>query len=292
MGGPRQDIFKFFREIYGEKTVECVKHHNKTKLNKSGPCFFNKIMLQVLQNDRMESETVWKEWMENNIDIVLCSMNKAQVAQMDGMTEKDVDMNEIWKTTNLNRLAEGVARVACLEMIRMCDEREQKGLWHIGYGCAMYCASHYGHADIVNMCGERREEKFCNSTYCISELGDPNIRFVKRERSDNLNRAMRGAARRGHAKIVKMCKDWGANDYNGTMGGAAAGGYIEIVKTCKEWGARNFDDVMWKAARYGHIEIVELCRKWGASRFNDAMYLASGSGQIEIVKLCKEMGGR
>ena len=98
---------------------------------------------------------------------------------------------------------------------------------------------------------------------------------------------MREAALKGHVEIVKLCKEWEAN--NATRE-AAEVGYIKTIKLCKERGARNFDEAMIEEAGSGHVEIVKLCKEWRATGFDEAMIEAAGSGNVEIVKLCGVWG--
>ena len=56
--------------------------------------------------------------------------------------------------------------------------------------------------------------------------------------------------------IVKLCGEWKTNN---AMSYAAWKGHVKIVKLCKEWGATDFNWAMSNAAWKGHVEIVKLC---------------------------------
>ena len=71
---------------------------------------------------------------------------------------------------------------------------------------------------------------------------------------------------------------------NEVMCYAAEHGYIEIVKLCKEWGADNFGSSTVCTAANGHTEIAKLCMEWGAEDFEDSMCIATLFGITKLLR--------
>ena len=105
------------------------------------------------------------------------------------------------------------------------------------------------------------------------------------------NRVMANAARYGHANIVKMMLQYGANDYNAVMAKAAFGGHDEIVQLMLQYGANDYNLAMANAAYGGHENIVKLMLKLGANHYNWTIVEAAKGGYENIVKLMLELGG-
>lgn len=154
---------------------------------------------------------------------------------------------------------------------------------------------------------EYDEEVECQAALEAAKSGDQNAlrynRAVVRvaDRRALINQLMIEAATYGHANVVQMCKDWGADDYNRAMAYAAVENHTHIMELCKGWGATLYGWAMRNAAHGGHKETVELCQKWRAAGQEDddphnedthaaVMCAAAWKGHGEIVKLCDKWG--
>ena len=136
------------------------------------------------------------------------------------------------------------------------------------------------------------EEEF-GIPYISSKEFDPK-RFYKIYRNDEniYNEAMIEAAKEGHADIVKLMINKGANHFNNTMREAARKGHTDIVKLMIEKGATEFNGAMEAASAGGHMDIVKLMIEKGAYNFNGAVYFAIAKGHMDIVKLLIQKGAK
>lgn len=113
------------------------------------------------------------------------------------------------------------------------------------------------------------------------------------------NYAIRAAAARGYADIVKLLLENGADctdDDNYAIQIASEKGHTEIVKLLLEAGADCTANDNWavrRAAECGHTDVVKLLLEAGAdctARGNRAIQIASEKGYTDIVELLKQYG--
>ena len=76
--------------------------------------------------------------------------------------------------------------------------------------------------------------------------------------NDDMDTAMRNAARGGHQELVDFFISKGANDWNYGMYGAAQGGHKDLVIFFISKGAYNWHSGMRKAAKGGHQDLVDF----------------------------------
>ena len=319
--GYKNSITDFFRDIYGNDFVDCEEYHLcaseiKEIKNKRGgeteTCCFNEMVINALESRHLEKATiVCDNWKQSSLDIILCLLIRKGV----------VEANEScggWETNDWNRLIRNAARMGCLELFKLCEEKKRRTGNHVGYDFVLCYAAFHGFADIVSICKKRGA---CNLSKAMrqaaknghveivklcKEWGANNfediicdvgvygqieiLKLLKEWDVGDLVWALYSAAKHGQIECVKMYKEWGLTNFSVVMQWAAEGGQFEVVDLCKRWGAKSFSRTMVKAAVKGHIEIVKLCKKWGAQDFDDAMCCAARYGHIEIVKLCKTWG--
>ena len=100
---------------------------------------------------------------------------------------------------------------------------------------------------------------------------------------DNVNFAMRKAARGGDKDLVDFFISKGANDWNYGMFYAAQGGHKDLAEFFISKGANNWNRGMIHAAYTGHKDLVDFFISKGANRLDYGMEAAAAGGDKDLV---------
>lgn len=113
-------------------------------------------------------------------------------------------------------------------------------------------------------------------------------------RSDEFTKALQKASFYGRYDVVEFLLEW-TDSYVGYVDDgfrfAIAGGHTDIARLYIEKGARDFQRALVYATGHNYIEAVRVCKECGFDEYlDDAMAEAAHCGHIEIVKRCKQYG--
>ncbi|KAJ3287681.1 hypothetical protein HK104_008485 [Borealophlyctis nickersoniae] len=190
-------------------------------------------------------------------------------------------------------------------LIRWFLEASGMDVVHLDNDYALRVAAHRGHVELVRLLVDHGANVDVLGTYTLQisamygQLEMVRLLLEKRADAWNSGSALSHAASNGHAEVVQMMLENGADvyaDLEGPLMYAAGRGYLKVVRILLEHGANihyRFDQPLISAAYSGYVEVIRLLLDHGAdihAQGDGALRTAAVHSRLEAVRFLLEKG--
>lgn len=162
-----------------------------------------------------------------------------------------------------------------------------------GVNSALELASEGGHGKCVDALIDNGANSFHNALYFTAVEGHTECMRVLLSKGSpietkQLNENLNDAAYKGHADILQLLIDYGANDLNQATWTSALRGHSECLRVLLRNGANELEEPLNGAAMKGHTECLKILLDSGAKDLKIPLSIAEKHKRTECQRILRE----